>query len=1170
MQGRMLGWVVVVIVALMWVPLAQSSVPETPRFKSLKVEDGLPSSHVNFLAQTGDGYLWMGTKDGLARFDGASFKVYRPDAEETGRLFGGAISALHADREGRLWVAIDGKGVERLDRGSEAFTAVPQALLTGVSINAIATTRDGSAWFGTANNGLFRLSASGGLRHLSTLATGRDHLPSDEVLALVEDGQGAFFAGTGKGLVRWNGSGFDSEQVDDLKSPRVVMLDSDREGLWVGTTAGLRVRPAGGRFFAPDWQAELTQPVFATRQDHFGLRWLATSAGLMTVRGGVVKRIEVGASQGMSFGNTLLEDAEGGFWVAQRGYGVMYSPASWRRFSVFGPNSIARSTDVSWVSTFAESSTGGVWLAGVGGLDLFHSDTGLIEHELSAQALAGCKAQSMVEARSGAVWIGCADGLARFHPASHAVTSWTDRSKRDPFTQGAVESIAEGVHGSIWIVTPQGLQSRDAAGRVIRTYSIGELGFRDWDGRAQTSPDGKLWIETDRGIHAWNAASERFEPVPGLPDIRARAFGFGRPGVVWLLRDEVLEGYRWNGAAMLLDRRFDGLGTRLVGVESLFVDRRDRVWFTTARGLVRFDPEDASFRVYDTEDGLPSPEFAERPPLVTRNGAVFASTHSDFVVFEPGDFEPSAVVPTVVLETIGLRSDDALVELPNSATRIVLGPDDRDLRIVARIASLSEPRSRRFQFRLHGYDRDWIEDKEGERVFTRLEHGDYLMEVRAATADGVWSEPRRLEIVVLPRWWQTAWARGMFALAFVALLLAVRAAYRARLREQHERQSLEERRALAEQASQAKSRFLADLGHEIRTPMTGVLGMAELMHADAPDERQRTRIEAIQSAGRHLLVLLNDALDLARIEAGRLELQDVAFDLHALLADACALLRPQAEAKRLVFELDLAPGLPRGVRGDPVRLRQILLNLGHNAVKFTAAGSVRVRAGVAGDTLRIDVVDSGPGMDAARIARLFNRFEQADGARTAAHFGGSGLGLSICRELAQAMRGDIEVESRPGQGACFRVVLPLVPQALPGHAQAALRVREPVLDAVRILVVEDDALVGEVVCALLENLGHRPRRAAHGLDALSAVAADAFDLVLMDLDLPGLDGFELARLLRAQGIATPIVALTARADADAEARARGAGMVGFARKPVTGEMLAAIVARHGAGAAEPA
>ena len=1149
------------LVAWLSLPLtAHAQLPETPRFRTLKVEDGLPSSNVNFIEQDASGYLWFGTTDGLARYDGDSFKVFRHDPGDKDSLPSNAISAMHMDRKGRLWIGFGERGPVHIDPGQATFVQLASGPKNDVV--SFESTADGAIWIGTYSQGLFQLSAEGHWRHFTASRSPSNGLPSDEVFDLAVDEAGTLWAGTGRGLVRWNGRRFEPVRLGDLDAPRVVMLEADAEGLWVGTTQGLRLRSPSGAIVTPQFQSGLANPVFATKRDRFGTRWFSTTKGLMKVRNGVLTEVPIGAPHGLAYGKTLLEDAEGGMWVAQRGYGVLYSPASWRRFSTFGPSNSPSEVSVSWVKVIAKSHDGDFWLAGVGGLDKFSLASGSINPVLTAESTSGCTALSLTESSAGLVWIGCTGGLLRFNPSTGAVQKWTERSRIDPLPHGEVVSIVEDKAGIVWINTIEGLQGRDDRGRIVTNLDAKELSPRKGFGPLDLGPDGNVWVDTDSGIARIVGERKRPETVPGLPEIATRRFGFSQEGTLWVLSDESLESFRWNGKRMVLDRHFSGVGAKMAGVGGLVVDTRNRIWFTTARGLFRFDPSDLSMRRYDTEDGLPSSEFSIFPPLVTSNGVVFATTPSDFVVFQPSAFESSAIIPKVQLESISVRRDDRVIDIPVSSTQLKLQADDRDLRIVARIASMSEPRSRRFRFRLSGYDRDWITDEQGERVFTRLEHGNYVMQVGAATADGVWSEPRSLHIEVLPQWWQTVWARLFFALAFVGIILALRSAHRARLRGIHEKQSLEERRALAEQASQAKSRFLADLGHEIRTPMTGVLGMAELMHADASDDRQRARIEAIQSAGRHLLVLLNDALDLARIEAGRLELQDVVFDLPALLVDACALLRPQAEAKRLAFALQLPPDLPRGVRGDPVRLRQILLNLGHNAIKFTAAGRIRICAGALGDTLHVDVEDTGPGMDAVQVARLFGRFEQADGARTAADFGGSGLGLSICRELAQAMRGDIEVDSAPGRGTRFRVTLPLVLQALPEPASLPLRVREPDGEGARVLVVEDDALVGEVVCGLLEHLGHRARHAAHGLEGLAACAEEPFDLVVVDLDLPGIDGFEFAHLLRLQGRAASVVALTARADADAEARARAAGMVDFLRKPVTGEVLAAMVARH--------
>jgi CheY-like chemotaxis protein len=387
--------------------------------------------------------------------------------------------------------------------------------------------------------------------------------------------------------------------------------------------------------------------------------------------------------------------------------------------------------------------------------------------------------------------------------------------------------------------------------------------------------------------------------------------------------------------------------------------------------------------------------------------------------------------------------------------------------------------------------------------------------------------------------------------------------YRRRVQRRHAYQLALHKQELAEQASAAKTRFLANLGHEVRTPMTGVLGMSELLLGSPLNPQQRSYTESIRHAGEHLLHLVNDALDLARIESGRLQLQAQPFALQGVIDDACTLMAALAEQKGLRFVVDneLAAGLCSV--GDAVRVRQILLNLLGNAVKFTSNGEVRlkVRALAPSRGLYFEVSDTGPGISSDQQQRLFRRFEQADGARTAAQYGGSGLGLAICRELALAMQGQIGVESQLGVGTRFSVTLPLPLQMADATVGSAGVAEGHPLPPLRLLLVEDDDTVASVIIGLLSARGHEVVHAAHALAALREVSDAPFDVVLLDLDLPGLGGMELAGHLRNQGYAMPLLAVTARTDPGIEQRVREAGFQGFLRKPVTGDLLEQAIAR---------
>jgi CheY-like chemotaxis protein/anti-sigma regulatory factor (Ser/Thr protein kinase) len=341
--------------------------------------------------------------------------------------------------------------------------------------------------------------------------------------------------------------------------------------------------------------------------------------------------------------------------------------------------------------------------------------------------------------------------------------------------------------------------------------------------------------------------------------------------------------------------------------------------------------------------------------------------------------------------------------------------------------------------------------------------------------------------------------------------------------------------------------------------------MSELLLSSPLDPQQRGYTQSIRHAGEHLLHLVNDALDLARIESGRLELQHKPFALSSLLQDLAALMGPLAAQKGLRFTLDnqLPPGLQ--ATGDAMRVRQILLNLLSNAVKFTSRGTITLHA--RGDaelrSLHFEVRDTGPGISQEQQQRLFRRFEQADGARTAAQYGGSGLGLAICRELAHAMQGRIQVESQLGRGTCFGVTLPL-PMVVDANAEAdgeTHREDAANMPPLRVLLVEDDATVADVVRGLLSARGHEVVHAGHALAALREISAGDFDVGLLDLDLPGLSGFELAQHLRNQGYMLPLLAVTARTDPDLQQQVEAAGIGGFLRKPVTGELLVEAIAR---------
>ena len=1238
-----------------------------PNLRFFGPEDGL-SSQINDIALDSAGVLWVATADGLARYEGRGFTFLRRTPGAADGLPDNAVAGLHIDAQDRIWVAT-WSGLVRYDPAQRSFAtlpAEPDAQDCGDAVIDMAGATVGpegpSLWILGMDGRLCVLDPAGRVRKLSA-RDGEALVPDGfEPTSLVLENEGSALIGGVQGLLRVRVASDGLAHAERLLRANVSRLSRDADGIiWIGADNGVWRMEGGGlprRVSIP--LPGRGRHALITRL-RSGELWTAQYDATYRLRGGSLDAVEALGGVYM-----MIEDREGGVWFLTFRRGLAYLPPDHARFSN------VRLDGLDTLDTTVDHQ-GIVWLLG---RDSLHR-LGAIERDLPLwpdrgrrlDTLGVWHAAALVSCES-ALWIVDSLGVVRYEPASGAHRRVIERP-RD--TAAVPMSMLCDADGRMWLgLIGGGIDVHGRDGRLLRSFPPEQV----YGSQAVTfvdpmlGPDGDVWTLALDAVLRWDGT--RLQRLPLAEGEDAHAMAFAPDGTLWVARFGALERYRRDGNVLRRLRRIDGDdGLPALEVRGLIVSGDGLVWATTMRGLLQVDVRLGRARLYSMQDGLPGLDFTMNAPQRSRSGEgpAVALAAGGLVRFDPDTPLPAALPPSLHWNGLRLRRGEDEVDLdPKRPLRLL--PGDRDLRVAVRLETFSDPARHGYAFRLEGYDPDWVlQDGErlanaGERVFSQLAPGQYVLDVRARNAAGAWSAPLRLPIEVLPPWWRTGWATALGMLGFAVAVLGLALAQRRRLLRRHSYQLARQRRDLAEEASLAKSRFLADLGHELRTPMTGVLGMAELLRHSSLDGTQRGRVDAIGRAGEHLLRLVDEALDLARIEAGRLHLRHERFSLRAVLAEVQALIAPQATAKGLAFALRTSPEVADARLGDAQRLRQVLLNLLGNAVKFTARGEVALevvpaRDPAPADALRLCVRDTGPGMTADQCARLFRRFEQAEGARTAARYGGTGLGLAISRELVHAMGGEIAVDSAPGVGTDFGVLLPLqtdssepgppadagipsaddarvahalVGHAVAGHAIAGHAIAEEILTAdalvaeagadassaieasaiemsaseapataapatrptrrdardaaatgiagtdtvearggagpaaersapaLAVLLVEDDAVVAEVVAGLLHLRGHRVVHAAHGLAALMEAAGGAFDLALIDLELPGVDGCTLAAQLRVAGFDVPMLAITARADRDAEPQARAAGFDGFLRKPLSGERLAEAMA----------
>ncbi len=1207
------------------------------RFKHLTINDGLSQNAVYGILQDSKGFMWFGTNDGLNRFNGYSFTVFNYNPFDTTTISANNITKLFEDSRGLIWVGTRDAGVNifRYETGSFERLSFNPGSPGGLNpeITSIVEDPDSNIWIGTSSDGLFKIIVDNtrhlySYKHFKKLSDSIPGTSSDKVYSLLVDSKGVLWAGTQNMLYRFYENKEDLNQfVINSKNP-VAPSDPNEKGItsiyedkhgnfWLGTLSGLvlfdrqsgkyQVFPHHYDVFRYGWGV-----IDNILEDNAGKLWLGTVAELMRFDPGKKTysyfRNDPFNPNSLSYNiiSSLFQDRTGILWFGTSGGGInIYDPKA-NRFSTFERKKEASSRITGFsIRSILEENYNVLWIS-TDVLYRWNRTTGdLKSYESSSDnlnAFGNTGAWSMIKSSDGKIWVGSTEGLFRYDPLTEKAKQYKFNPKDSlGLPQRNVCAVVEDKNDRIWIATENYICClTDIEKGIFKKYNYRHETQNSEQARVVIYQDLKnnFWLGTKSGLIKFDLKTELFTFFSNNP---ADPASLNDNYVKTICADPFEPSkYLWIGTAggglnqfSIEKKTFthymesDGLPNNVV--YGILPDNIGNLWLSTNKGLSRFNIKTKTFRNFNVSDGLQSNEFNTGAFFKSKSGEMFFGGINGLNYFYPGSIKDNLYKPEIVITGFKILNSSSSSKEKESVIQktitqikhITLSYDEDFIQFEFAALDYSASEKNQYAYILENFNKDWIYSRTVRTAtFTNLSPGEYIFRVKGSNNDGIWNQTgTSILITITHPWWSTWWAYVVYGVVFFSILYFIRKyeLNRIFLKSQLELETVKS--FTLSNLDQMKSRFFANISHEFRTPLTLILGQIESVMSSGMEAKDKGKLQIANRNARRLLALINQLLDLSKIEAGSMQLKAEQHNIVSFLKSLFYSFESLAESQKisLKFESEFE-NIP--VFFEPDKMEKVFYNLLSNAFKFTSAGEIKVSLNIINSFIEIKIKDSGIGIPPERLANIFDRFYQVDSSSTREHEG-TGIGLALAKELIELHKGNISVKSKEGEGSEFIIQLPagdlkiekeyLIGVPDDDFSFKSLKnildtnVNEKGTEIINkvsennkeiILIVEDNPDVRAYIIEQLET-DYKVISASNGEEGIDKAQDKIPDLIITDIMMPRMNGFEFSKRIRSDEKTShvPIIMLTAKAGLDDKIEGLETGIDVYLTKPFNAKEL---------------